>query len=367
MLSSLFFDLITVDKAGQRVQTFYGRGVITDVKFHMPGSIRDPYFCTVRFPYGVAHLRSSFILHTIPTAVSSCSEEKNFARSLKGNYEVIEEKLDAQESPLSSCFTLFGTEKVYLFLRLYAALVSILAEARAYFASVDIYSPSISPDAGVYGDAKEDDTGRVKGRGIGDIERPGNQYNRGYAGLLCAVNDFMCGRLTYKAFESACRTLSLKLTFKFASLPKIIKKCAKELLKVVEEDAYLSLLDYARIPRLHMASLRDLSLRSTNGSAAYRIQYDPAAQLLMCCYLPKDVTMIVASPCSGAAASADSVGDYVDEADGEHEEVAEDDMSVDERDGFSGEESEAQRKVEQDEDTHNVLDHAPLLKRARTK
>lgn len=333
------------------------------MKVHAPGSFRDPYFCTVKFPYGLAYLRSSFILHTIPAAVSSSSEEKNFARSHKGNFEVIEEKLNMQENSLNPCFTFFGTDKVYLFLRLFAAVVSILAEGRSYFACIDSNSPSISPNVGEYGDTKGDGSGRVIGRGIGDIERPGNQYNRGYAGLLCAVNDFMCGRLTYKAFESACRTLSLKLAYKFASLPKILKKCAKELLKVVDEDVYLSLLDYARIPRLHVASLRDLSLRSTNGSAAYRIQYDPGAKLLMCCYLPKDVTMIVASPCSDAAAS----GDYVDEADGEHEEVAEDDMSVDERDGFSGEESESQRKLEQYEDTHNLLDHAPLLKRARIK
>ncbi len=39
----------------------------------------------------------------------------------------------------------------------------------------------------------------------------------------------------------------VKLAYKFASLPKILKKCAKQLLKVVDEDAYWSLLDYARI------------------------------------------------------------------------------------------------------------------------
>jgi hypothetical protein len=154
-------------------------------------------------------------------------------------------------------------------------------------------------------------------------------------------------------------------------LPKILKKCAHELLKVVDEDAYLSLLDYSRIPQLDISLLRDLCLRSTNGDAAYRIQYDPTAQSLMCCYLPKDTTMIVtAPPSSHVAASADGSVDYVDDADGENEEMAEDDTTMDDRDGLSGEESDAQRlKQENDEEgqVNDNLEDAPLSKRARTK
>lgn len=359
--------VIIIDKVGQKVRTFYGIGTIEDVKLHVPASIREPYFCTVRLSYGVAYLRSSFILHTIPAAVSP-SSEKNFVRSHKGNFEAIEEKLDVQDSvSVKSCFTFFGTEKVYLFLRLYAALVGILAEGYEYFTSLDGASPTTSCTSGV----TKDDNDPIKWPGIADVSRPGNQYNKGYSGLLCALNDFMSGRLMYKAFESACRTLSLKLVFKFVTLPKILKKCAHELLKVVDEDAYLSLLDYARIPQLDISLLRDMCLRSTNGDAAYRIQYDPTAKSLMCCYLPKDTTMIVtAPPSSHVAASADGSVDYVDDADGEHEEMVEDDTTMDDRDGFSGEESDAQRLKHENSEEGQINDHledAPLSKRAKTK
>ncbi len=87
---------------------------------------------------------------------------------------------------------------MYLFLRLYAALVGILAEGYEYFTSLDSASPTTSCASS---DTKGDDNDPVKGRGMSDVSRPGNQYNKGYAGLLCALNDFMSGRLLYKAYE----------------------------------------------------------------------------------------------------------------------------------------------------------------------
>lgn len=342
-------------EAGQAIRTFYGDGIITNVGVSTQS--RDANCYTVKLSYGIAYLRQSYILHTLPPSVPS-SEEKHYVRLHDGKFSRIEKNMDVKDAiSVKSCFTFFGSEKIYLFLRLYCVLVGILAEGYAYFSSVhSSFKNDVSSS-----DARCGGTDSL-GRGISEASRPGDQYKKSYTGLLAALSDFLGGGMTSKTFEATCRTLCAKHVFKYALLPNILKKCAEELLKVVDEEAYLTLLDYARIPQIDISLLRELSLRCSDGASTYRLQYDAAAQSLMCCYVPEGSSLVVASSSIDASAEAD----YMNDADGENEEMADDDGKV-----LSEEDSYQNTGRDSDEEEENLEDdadtNASSLKRARLK
>ena len=347
--------LTLLDEAGQAIRTFYGDGIIINVG--MSTQSRDANCYTVKLSYGIAYLRQSYILHTLPSSVST-SDEKHYVRHRDGKFSRIEKSIHVQDAIfVKSCFTFFATEKIYLFLRLYCVLVGILAEGYAYFSSAP---SSVKVDVSS-SDAKSGGTDSL-GRGISEASRPGDQYKKSYSGLLSALSDFLGGGMTSKTFEATCRTLCAKHVFKYALLPSILKKCAEELLKVVDEETYLTLLDYARIPQIDISLLRELSLRCSDGASTYRLQYDAAGQSLMCCYVPEGSSLVVASSSIDASAEAD----YMNDADGENEEMADDDGKV-----LSEEDSYQNKERDSDNDEENLEDEvdtkAPSMKRARLK
>ena len=155
-----------------------------------------------------------------------------------------------------------------------------------------------------------------------------------------------------------------KQCFKFELLPRILEKSADSLLKVVEKDAYPSLLDYARIPQMGIALLRSLSLEVTD-DATYRIQYDPAAQIMMCCYLPKDALLVVTPKNLTSSAGDDMDADGDDEAEDTNlavDEVQKEEENVsDEEIGHHMEEGQ----IVDDDETEE--DRTPSSKRAKLK
>ena len=364
---SIYIICFQSDEVGQRIRTAYGDGIVKNLR-----SLTSEDGCayTVTLSYGVAYVCQSVIFHTIPVPLTS--NEKNFVR-LNGKFNAIEDKLDVEDAAhvKSGCLAIFGTEKLYLFLRLYCVLVRILAEGNACLSRSNTYASPATQSTNGSEVPSEEKTNEVKGRGAiasavlqpGSADRVGQHY-RGYAGLIAALKDNLKGKMNSKAFETCCRLLSRDNVFKLALLPRILEKCADSLLKVVEEDAYPSLLDYARIPQMDISLLRSLSLEVTD-DATYRIQYDPAAQSMMCCYLPKDALLVVTPKNLTSSAGDDMDADGDDEAEDTNlavDEVQKEEENVsDEEIGHHMEEGQ----IVDDDETEE--DRTPSSKRAKLK
>ena len=99
---------------------------------------------------------------------------------------------------------MFATEKIYIFLRLYTLFVLILTEAKQ---SLD---------------------------------------NKTFYQILQLLKSYKAEEISFKMYEMKCRSLSPSLVCKLAALPRLLEKCTDFMLKVVKEDALLSLYDLSQ-------------------------------------------------------------------------------------------------------------------------
>jgi len=286
---------------GQRVRTAFGDGHIISM---IEGNPSSTLRYKVKLPYGAAYLRPSAIIHILPS-----TSKAQYARS-GGFMEFVEhpeEKMDGRQSRTldKSCHLLFGTEKTYIFMRLYYYLVTFFADAKEHLYAKALGLSNNGRKQEIY------DTNYHHNPGLNSILKPGksnvdngtdlkgdfiskNQKQKtyaGYRGLVAALLDYICGDIDYKTYETSCRHLTKEKVSQLAALPKLVEKCAESLVKVAREDIILSLFDLSQLKHMDPLHLRAQSFGVTS-EAIYRIQYQRSDNYISFMYLPIEIDLL---------------------------------------------------------------------------
>jgi hypothetical protein len=216
-----------IDAPGQKVRTAFGDG---SVMSYMEGNPSIGCRYRVKLPFGVASVRPSAILHSLPQPDGGMMVRSDGAMSKDENHAAKGEGIFAEK--LNKKFELmFATENVYIFMRMYCLLVSLLSDTREY---LEVHSPSKDPSDSYYNPMKSEN----------DKKPTSTATNLDYAGALSMLEKVVCRTVDSKDFESHCRKVSKAKVHQMAVLPKLIDRCTDALLHVAKEDVLLHLFDY---------------------------------------------------------------------------------------------------------------------------
>jgi len=230
---------------GQMVKTSFGDGRILAHNEAAP-SLGANY--KIDLPFGTGYIRPSSILHHLPP-----TEQVQYGR-LGGFMELIEaadEPMNGDEVKIlgPSCRLVFGTEKVYIFMRLYCALIALFDSTR-------------------------------------ERMEPKN-----YNGFVDALKGYINEDIQFKAYELRCRAATKEKCHELSAVPRLIEKCADALVKVAKEDKLLGLFDFYQLKHRDPVLQRTQSLNLSD-EAAYRIQYEPSDGRVRFSYLARDKDML---------------------------------------------------------------------------
>lgn len=258
---------------GQKVRTAFGDGSILS---YMEGNPSMGCRYRVKLPFGIASVRPSAIMHSLPQADRGMMVRRNGVMGKDESPDGTGEGLFAEK--LNKKFELmFATESVYVFMRLYCLLVSLLTDTREYLKasgqSADPVDSYFIPPP------------------IREERNAAPQPTADFPGVISMLGKVVAREVETKEFESYCRRVSKVKVHQMAVLPKLIDKCTDALLNVVKEDALLSLFDYCLHREMDPVQLRSLCL-SVTPEASYRIQYETSKAHIFFSYLPEGETLL---------------------------------------------------------------------------
>ena len=207
---------------GQKVRTTVGDGQIISI-------VADPQRYKVSFPFGVGYVHPDAIAHLLPSSSSVVDAGANDSQLMSDNVQVI-----------------FCTENIYLCMRLYMLLATILYQVK---------------------DEIESD---------------------GYTKCIAAIVDFIKSKTNVKEFESTIRGITDKNIFNFVAIPKLVQSCGDTLSAVVEEGFIENLYHCSQLKLTDLNQLRSLSTNVTE-DALYRLQISTSTSQMFFSFLPTDV------------------------------------------------------------------------------
>ena len=210
---------------GQKVRTTVGDGQIISIA-------ADPQRYKVKFSFGVGYVHPDAIAHLLPSSSSAADvAEADDSQLMQDDVQI-----------------LFGTENIYLLMRMYMLLVTMLYQAK---------------------DAVEGD---------------------GYTSCMAAIVDFVTSKTDVKEFESTIRGIIDKNVFNIVAIPSLVKSCGDAMAKVVEEDVIENLYHCSQLKLKDLNQLRSLSIDVTE-EAVYRLQISSSANQVFFSYMPTDVEL----------------------------------------------------------------------------
>jgi len=280
--------------AGQKVQTAFGEGII---KEYVRGANGSDGRYNVKLSFGDASLLPSAILHGIsgdalPKYVRHDGvmvKEDELYKSTNGSADK-----DRSRHKLDNRFkVLFGSQTVYVFLRLFTMLVSMLDDLKAIANTADVDE---DPSEQYYNPLRppiEPSTSDTETTTAAATTTKSTRLN--YDGIMACLKNVVCGTMEFKEYEGFCRRISQQQVHNMASLPKLVEKCAIALVHVAKEDLVLTLHDYGQYTGMDPAQVRSYSLATTK-EAVYRIQYDLDDGKLFFSYVPESEDMMTAPP-----------------------------------------------------------------------
>jgi hypothetical protein len=186
----------------------------------------------VRFPFGIGFVRAYAIMHGIH------ADGTKYVRR-DGQMEKEDESTDGNDwggaqgpAKLEKKFkVLFGSDCIYLFLRLYSYLVSLLDEIDSFLRA----NPTmVDPTTNYYNPMKSHD------------EK--NDVRLDFAAVMTNLQKVIGRKMSSKDFEAFCRRVSPEIVHKMAALPKLVEKCADMMAQTAKEDLLLQLFDFCNIP-----------------------------------------------------------------------------------------------------------------------
>lgn len=245
------------------VRTAFGDGcLLAVVESSTDASLRYK----VQLPFGVAYVRPSSIAHHLPSDME-CVRHNGFMDVLNPPNE----SSDAQKVKTlpSTCECMFGTEKLYLFMRLYCALVALLGKVKKHLNEKWLDVPYFTKNKRKTSTAK-------------------NYYSR----MVASLQDYLNEDIVFKKFELNCRDMTKDRVYEMSALPRLVEKCADALVKVSREDTALALFDLSQLKKRDPVTQRKQSLNIAD--ALYRIQYEPQEGLMHFCFLGRDKTLLTA-------------------------------------------------------------------------
>jgi len=306
---------------GQHVRTTYGDGVILAC-LGGDGTAGPRY--RVKFPYGIGFVRSYAIMHGVNNP-----DGAKFIR----HEGVMEREADPSDDERDSAVRLdkkfkllFGSECIYLFIRLYSSLVALLDDIESYLRE----NPTLTDPSSKYyvGLTSNEEKQTVK---------------LDFSAMIAELKCLITGTLSFKDFETFCRRVSPEIVHKMAALPKLVERGASMLKKTAEEDLLLQLFDYCQFTGANPVELREKCL-SISPDAAFRIQYNTTNGRLYFSYLPESETL---------ATTAGDDEDDDDENDEDDEAIEDGDVESDD-DDVDDDEDEAMDVEDEEEDLRQV-------------
>jgi hypothetical protein len=243
------------------VKTAFGDGRI--LAYNEVTSTRSPHYI-VQLPFGKAYVRPSSIVHHNVTEVFY-ARENGFMELVQNPDDSMNDDIKKEIPP--SCQLLFGTEKIYIFMRLYCALLALFESAK------------INMEAEI--DAMEVDD-----------DSDGSKKNK-FQGFVATIKDYINEDIQFKSYELRCHSLSDTKCHELSAIPRLIEKCADALVKVAREDKLLALYDFYRLKTVDPFLQRSQSLVVAK-DALFRIQYVPSDRKIHFCYLPIEKDMLMA-------------------------------------------------------------------------
>lgn len=272
------------DALGQRVATQFGEGTIQSYTV-LEGSSAS---YRVKLPFGTAYLSPAAVLYAIPSKDSPyVRRDGKMVRdmSLKengGSLAYSAHKLDEKYE------ILFGTENIYVFLRLYVLLCTLLDDICEH---CDTF--------GCSGDPSRDYCRRTSRQD----NLPADPLT--YSSMLRGLRQVLSHEATLKEFEAFGRTIAKEKAYLIASLPSLVQRCGEALLAVAQEDCLLHLYDYCQYRQVDPVAVRTHCF-SMSPQAVFRIQYDTSSGAMYWNYLPRSVELVTTPPLTMATASVAS-------------------------------------------------------------
>eukprot|EP00980_Cylindrotheca_fusiformis_P010028 scaffold2214_cov139-Cylindrotheca_fusiformis.AAC.25 len=285
---------------GQQVRTAFGDGTV--LSFIEGEKDLGPRY-RIKFPFGIGFISASSIAHGLHT------DGVKYVRS-DGCYVKDDEK-EAPAIKLDQKFTLlFGTESIYVFIRLYSGLVSLLDDVQAYCFT----NPTMADPAKSYHNPMESADEKL------DIKL-------NFSTMISKLQKVISKKLSAKDFEAYCRRMSPEMVHKMSALPKIIEQCADCMRRTAVEDLLLPLFDFCKYPESDPVLVRSKCL-SLSPEVAYRIQLNASTGRLYFSYLP-DGEVLSTAPLDDDDDDDDDDDEVMEGPDASDDEIDDDDDIMD--------------------------------------
>ncbi len=284
------------------MRTCYGDGVIiSKIEPNFNGGLRYK----VDLAYGIGYLRPSAVVHVLPaTDPSQGMTRRNGVMT----------KVPSMKQPGGGvdkrCQLMFGTERIYMLMRIYSYLVYVLSNTQLFLLSDEGQLKETQTTSGIGSTFEKTDSSEK------------SLARHDYAGLISVLNKLIAGEIDIQAYESFCRKTAKDRVYQLIALPRLIERCAEALATVAKEGKVLALYDLAQLkimvrfttltcpyfdlyPLTHInlvnvllylqdpEQLRVLSLSEATDSY-YRIQFDPTMNFEYFCYLPPGEQVVLA-------------------------------------------------------------------------
>lgn len=230
----------------------------------------------VKLPYGYGLLNPAAILFAI------ASQDTPFVRrdGVMVRDEAIVTELTS-EGQLSDRYKIvFGTENMYMFLRQFTLLCSLLRDTRQCCEN----SPSpVDPATMYHGPFKRDEASDA------------SPSRLDFSCIIDGLKKVISRKMDAKELEAIARKVSKDTVHQVAAMPKFVERCAAALIETAKEDAILHLYDYCHLPKVDPTSARAHCF-AIAANASYRIQYDKTSGEMYFCFVPKGTALLASLP-----------------------------------------------------------------------
>eukprot|EP00536_Pseudo-nitzschia_multiseries_P004769 jgi/Psemu1/237936/estExt_Genewise1.C_820044 len=295
---------------GERVMTAFGEGTIQAFVDGIDSEEGPRY--RVKLPFGVGYLQPYAILHNVDAKDGSKYIRRDDEMMLDSNSS----KLTSEGSEASSSVVvdqkfklLFGSDSIYLFLRLYGFLICLLDDIKEY---LERNATMFDPSQSYYNPIKSAD----------DRERIDRKLN--FASITAKLGDVIAKKAYRKDLETFARRVNRDITYKIAALPKLVERCGDMMIKMSEEDLLPGIFDTCQYSGQCPVTLRSTCM-AMSSTAEYRIQYNTKLGRIYFSYLPEDEELSTTLP--GDDDDDDDDDDEME--DGEMDDDYDDDMDLD--------------------------------------